>query len=285
MNRLIALLTDFGTTDTYVGVMKGVMLDINPALHLVDLTHAIQPQNIKQAAFALLNSYSFFPPQTVFLVVVDPGVGSARKPIAVRAGHWLFVAPDNGVLSYALRDIGHPEAAELENQLHRLKAVSNTFHGRDIFAPAAAHLTLDVSFDHLGTRVEPVMLPEPQLVIEGNFVRGEVLHIDHFGNVITSIGLLNWDSPEQLTLNPRFGTGSPFKCVPASVEVSVPVTNATVPPLAIRHTYAEVEKGEPLALVGSSGYLELSLNQGNFAEKYAVHIGDPVELRFADRIE
>src|SRR5215216_2259225 len=103
MNRLIALLTDFGTTDTYVGVMKGVMLDINPALQFVDLTHAIQPQNIKQAAFTLLNSYSFFPPGTIFLVVVDPGVGSERKPIAVRAGHWLFVAPDNGVLSYALR--------------------------------------------------------------------------------------------------------------------------------------------------------------------------------------
>ncbi len=285
MSRLIALLTDFGTTDTYVGVMKGVMLDINPALQLVDLTHAIQPQNIKQAAFTLLNSYSFFPPQTVFLVVVDPGVGSARKPIAVRAGHWLFVAPDNGVLSYALRDIGHPEAAELEHQFHRLKTVSNTFHGRDIFAPAAAHLTLDVSFDHLGQRVEPVMLPEPQLVIEGNYVRGEILHIDHFGTAVTSIGLFNWDSPDQLTLNPRFGTGRPLQCSPLSVEVSVSVPLKPLPRLSICHTYAEVEPGEPLALVGSSGHLELSVNQGNFAEKYAVRIGDPVELRLADRIE
>jgi S-adenosylmethionine hydrolase len=279
MNRLIALLTDFGTTDTYVGVMKGVMLDINPALQLVDLTHAIQPQNIKQAAFTLLNSYSFFPPGTVFLVVVDPGVGSERKPIAVRAGHWLFVAPDNGVLSYALRDIGHPEAAELENRIHRLKAVSNTFHGRDIFAPAAAHLTLDVSFDHLGQRVEPVMLPEPRLVIEGNHIRGEVLHIDHFGNVVTSIGLFNWDSPDQLILKPRFGTNPPLICPALSVEVSVSATNPPHTRLSICHTYAEVEKGEALALVGSSGYLELSVNQGDFAAQFGVHIGAPVELR------
>jgi S-adenosylmethionine hydrolase len=279
MSRLIALLTDFGTTDTYVGVMKGVMLDINPALQFVDLTHAIQPQNIKQAAFTLLNSYSFFPPGTVFLVVVDPGVGSERKPIAVRAGHWLFVAPDNGVLSYSLRDIGHPEAAELENQLHRLKTVSNTFHGRDIFAPAAAHLSLDVSFDHLGNRVEPVMLREPQLVIEGNYIRGEVLHIDHFGNIITSIGLFNWDLPDQLTLNPRFGTGRPLICPPLSVDVSVSDPLMLLPRLSIRHTYAEVEKGEALALVGSSGYLELSVNQGNFAAQFGVHIGNSVELR------
>jgi len=279
MSRVIELLTDFGTTDTYVGVMKGVMLDINPDLQLVDLTHAIQPQNIKQAAFTLLNSYSFFPPQTVFLVVGDPGVGSSRKPIAVRAGHWMFVAPDNGVLSYALRDIGHPEAAELEHQLHRLKTVSNTFHGRDIFAPAAAHLTLDVSFDHLGRRVEPVMLPEPQLVIEGNYVRGEVLHIDHFGTAVTSIGQFNWDSPGQLTLNPRFGTTRPLICPAMSLEASVSATNSPASRLSIRHTYAEVAQGEPLALVGSSGHLELSVNQGNFASKYGVNIGAPVELR------
>ena len=280
MSRLIALLTDFGTTDTYVGVMKGVMLDINPDLQLVDLTHAVQPQNVRQAAFTLLNSYSYFPPRTIFLVVVDPGVGSERRPIAVRAGHWLFVAPDNGVLSYALRDIGHAESAELENQLHRLKAVSNTFHGRDIFAPAAAHLSLDISFEQLGQRVDqPVMLPEPQLVIEGNYVRGEILHIDHFGNVVTSIGLFNWDSPEQLTLNPRFGTGRPLICSSLSVEVSVSAPNLPPPRLSIRHTYTEVEKGEALALIGSSGHLELSVNQGDFAAQFGVHIGDSVEIR------
>ncbi len=280
MGRLIALLTDFGTSDTYVAVMKGVMLDINPDLQFVDLTHAIQPQNIKQAAFTLLNSYAYFPPRTIFLVVVDPGVGSERKPIAVRAGHWLFVAPDNGVLSYALRDIGHPEAAELENQLHRLKAVSNTFHGRDIFAPSAAHLSRDISFAQLGQRVnQPVMLPEPQLMIEGTYVRGEVLHIDHFGNVVTSIGTFNWDSPDQLTLNPRFGTNRPVQCSALSVEVSVSDPLTPLPHLSIRHTYTEVEKREALALIGSSGYLELSVNQGNFAVQFGVHIGDSVEIR------
>ena len=280
MNRLIALLTDFGTTDSYVGVMKGVMLDINPLLQFVDLTHAIQPQNVRQAAFTLLNSYSFFPPRTLFLVVVDPGVGSQRRPIAVRAGHWLFVAPDNGVLSYALRVIGHAESAELENQLHRMKAVSNTFHGRDIFAPAAAHLSLDISFDQLGQRVDqPVMLPEPQLIIEGNSIRGEVLHIDHFGNVITSLGLFTWESSDQLTLNPRFGTGRPLQCCAMSVEVSVSDPLMPLSRLSIRHTYTEVDNGEPLALVGSGGYLELSVNQGNFAAQFGIHIGDSVEIR------
>ena len=276
MSRLIALLTDFGTTDTYVGVMKGVMLDINPDLQFVDLTHAIQPQNIQQAAFTLLNSYRYFPPRTIFLVVVDPGVGSERKPIAMRAGHWLFVAPDNGVLSYVLHDIGRFEAAELDNQTHRLKDVSNTFHGRDIFAPAAAHLTLDISFDQLGHDVaQPVLLPQPQLNVASGIITGEVLHIDHFGNVITSIGLLNWDSPEQLTLNPRFGSTEPL---------SFP-SNMAIPSIAgrsmsaIHRTYAEAEKGEPLALVGSSGYLEFSVNQGNFAAQFGVHIGDPVEVQ------
>jgi len=276
MSRLIALLTDFGTTDTYVGVMKGVMLDINPDLQFVDLTHAIQPQNIRQAAFTLLNSYRYFPPRTIFLVVVDPGVGSTRKPIVVRAGHWLFVAPDNGVLSYALREIGYPVVASLDNQTYRLKATSNTFHGRDIFAPAAAHLALDISFDQLGHDVsQPVMLPEPKLAVASGVISGEVLHIDHFGNVVTSVGLLNWDSPDQLTLNPRFGSREAFSFSASSALPSVSAQSLS----SIHRTYAEVPPREPLALVGSSGHLEFSINQGNFAAQFVVHIGDPVEIQ------
>ncbi|MEP7294036.1 MAG: SAM-dependent chlorinase/fluorinase, partial [Chloroflexota bacterium] len=191
MIKLIALLTDFGTTDTYVGVMKGVMLGIAPDIQLVDLTHAIQPQNIRQAAFLLLNSYRFFPPETVFLVVVDPGVGSSRRALAVRAGQYTFVAPDNGVLSYVLDELSECQTVELTNPDYQLSGASNTFHGRDIFAPAAAHLAAGVPLDTLGAPVDPpVILPDPSLVVAGKHVIGEVLHIDHFGSAVTSIGQL-----------------------------------------------------------------------------------------------
>ena len=182
MTRTVALLTDFGTTDTYVGVMKGVMLGICPDLQFVDLTHAIQPQNVKQAAFALLNSYRFFPPDPIFLVVVDPGVGSERRAIAARAGGYTFVAPDNGVLSYLLRELGHVASVELNNLQqslakvgYRRERISSTFHGRDIFAPAAALLATVVPLDQLGNRLEqPVELPAPLLITTDEHVRGEV---------------------------------------------------------------------------------------------------------------
>src|SRR5664279_4495717 len=159
MSRLIVLLTDFGTTDSYVGVMKGVMLGIAPDAQFVDLTHAIEPQNIRQAAFTLLNSYRFFPAGTIFLVVVDPGVGSERKPIAVCAGGsfaegYTFVAPDNGVLSYVLHELGDAQAVELDNPAYHLAGISYTFHGRDIFAPAVAHLAAGIALDQLGSPLD-----------------------------------------------------------------------------------------------------------------------------------
>lgn len=273
MSRTIALLTDFGTTDSYIGVMKGVMLNVCPDLQLVDLTHAVQPQNVKQAAFLLLNSYAYFPPGTIFLVVVDPGVGGDRKPIAVQAGGYTFVAPDNGVLSHVLREQGAFQAVELANSDYQLPA-SNTFHGRDIFAPAAAHLAAGVEPQQLGGVVyRPVMLPEPSLTVDGARIRGCVEHIDHFGTLVTSIGRLRWTAPGELALEPRFGGAS--VAVPASAVVRVGDLQFE----SIRRTYAEVAPGEALALVGSSGYLELSVNQGCFASEFGVKIGDPVELR------
>jgi S-adenosylmethionine hydrolase len=274
MTRTIALLTDFGTVDPYVGVMKGVMLGIAPDAALVDLTHAVQPQKIKQAAFLLLNSYRYFPSGTVFLVVVDPGVGSARKPIAVQAGDYSFVAPDNGVLSYVLRESGGFQAFVLESEAFRLSGTSNTFHGRDIFAPAAAHLAAGVALEKFGAQVEqPVMLPEPLLALEAGGITGEVLHIDHFGTAVTSIGLLQREE-NQLTLYPRFGAAEPL---PFAADGAIAIIGNQCL-TGIRRTYAEVGQGEQLALVGSSGYLELSINGGNFAERFGVKLGDTVEL-------
>lgn len=276
MQPTIALLTDFGTTDTYVGVMKAVIRGIAPDAALVDLTHAVQPQNIKQGAFLLLNSYRYFPVGTVFLVVVDPGVGSTRKPIAVRAGDYAFVAPDNGVLSYVLSEIEHYQAVQLENEQFRLAGTSNTFHGRDLFAPAAAHLAAGVPLEEFGKPVEkPVILRDAALKVAEGRLHGEVLHIDHFGSAVTSIGLLNWGKEKRLSLMPRFGN------VP---KMTFPVDDITVLCgdqliIGIQRTYAEVAQNKALALVGSNGYLELSINGGNFAERFGVKIGDPVELQ------
>jgi S-adenosyl-L-methionine hydrolase (adenosine-forming) len=276
MTQTIALLTDFGTTDPYVGVMKGVMLGIAPELQFVDLTHAVQPQNIKQAAFLLLNSYRFFPAGTIFLVVVDPGVGSTRKAMVVRAGEYTFVAPDNGVLSYVLHELGEFQAVELDHAEYQLAGMSNTFHGRDVFAPAVAHLAAGVALEELGSPLEnPVILPDPSLVVSGKHIIGEVLHIDHFGSAVTSIGLLRWTLPQRLALNARFGD---------KLSLLVPADHAAVTlgkqmRTSIYQTYAEVAQGNVLALVGSSGYLELAVNGGSFAAKFDVHTGDPVEVQ------
>jgi len=278
MSRLIALLTDFGTTDIYVGVMKGVMLGIFPELQFVDLTHAIQPQNVRQAAFLLLNSYRFFPAGTIFLVVIDPGVGSTRKPIAVRAGDYTFVAPDNGVLSYALNDFDIVKRVELNNPAYRLSGLSNTFHGRDVFAPTAAHLAAGVKLEQMGNiEFLPVRLPKPLLLIESKHITGEVLHIDHFGNVITSIGLLDWDwvLPEQLRLTPRFGSTPPLSFAADKAVITIGSQHIN----GIHRTYAEVGQGEVLALVGSSGYLEIAVNSASFRSLNVAQLGDTVEVQ------
>ena len=273
---MIALLTDFGLTDIYVGVMKGVMRTIHPQAEFVDITHDIQPQNVRQAGFALLNSYRYFPDETVFLVVVDPGVGSSRKPIAVQTGGCLFVAPDNGVLSFVLHEMRDAAIVELNNPTYQLATVSSTFHGRDIFAPAAAHLSKGVALRALGTPLlDAAMLPEPILEVNGERISGEVMHIDRFGNVTTSIGSLRWQSPERLMLNARFGDYGSI-AVP-SQEAMITIGGQAI--ASIRPTFAEVDRGEVLALVESSGYLEIAHNQGNCAERLHESIGDPVELQ------
>jgi S-adenosyl-L-methionine hydrolase (adenosine-forming) len=277
MESLIALMTDFGVADIYVGVMKGVMLGIHPQARFIDITHAIQPQNVRQAAFALANAYRYFPAGTIFLVVVDPGVGSARRPIIARVGDFTFVAPDNGVLSYALRDADDVQIYEATNEGLRLSQVSSTFHGRDVFAPAAAHLANGVAPDTFGPPVsDPVLLPAPEFNISGRHVVGEVVHIDHFGNVVTSIGYLRWVTPERLTLIPRIGDDSAtHRPIPAP---SASVTAGQAQIAGICHNYSDAPRGDLLAMVGSNGYLEIAVNQGNAAARLDVSIGDRVEV-------
>ncbi|MBI5670885.1 MAG: SAM-dependent chlorinase/fluorinase [Chloroflexi bacterium] len=275
----IALLTDFGTTDVYVGTMKAVMARLCPAVRFIDITHAIQPQNIQQGAFTLYTCYRYFAPGTVFLTVVDPGVGGVRRPLAAQAGDYSFVGPDNGVLSYALAEHDDVLAVELSNPDYRLEAVSTTFHGRDIFAPAAAHLAAGVPLAEFGPVIEDYYrLPAPQLVIQGSIIEGEVIHVDHFGNIVTSIGEIRRSVSGGLYLIAPFGRGQqrqPVITLPSAVTIQL----GTLKLARIHRTYSEVAPGAALALVGSSGFLEISINGGSAAQVFNIAIGDPVTLQ------
>jgi len=184
---IIALLTDFGLNDNFVGVMKGVIYHINPEVKIVDLSHQIESHNIHEAAFLLKSSYPYFPEGTVFLIVVDPGVGSERKSVIVETEKYLFVAPDNGVLSFLMeRDM--KRIIQITNEEYFLKPVSRTFHGRDIFAPVAAYLSKGEKVEKFGSqtrKIEKLTFPEPQ--VKNNRLVGEVIYVDRFGNPITNI--------------------------------------------------------------------------------------------------
>lgn len=271
-------MTDFGVADGYVGTMKGVMLDIAPGARLVDLSHDIAPQNVRQAAYVLYTAYPFFPPHTVHLVVVDPGVGSARRAIALRTPVGDFVGPDNGVFSYVMACENVEAIVELANPRYQLPDVSHTFHGRDIFAPAAAHLAAGVSIEELGPVVsDPITFPAPRLEIAPDRIVGEVLHADHFGNVITSIGRLNWHEGELALQSPFRQTQSAESvCFPAQ-EVTVSAAGREI--AGVYSTYAMVERGQVLALVGSEGHLEIAVREGSAAQALGLKPGDEVILR------
>ena len=276
---IVTLMTDFGTADGYVGTMKGVILGIVPQAQLVDISHLIEPQNVRQAAYVLFTAYPFFPPHTVHLVVVDPGVGSARRPIALRTPAGLFVGPDNGVFSYIVAREKEVEVVELANPRYRLPSVSNTFHGRDIFSPAAAHLAAGVPLSDLGPRVDdPVLFPPPRLEVAPPVITGEVLHTDRFGNVITSIGLLLWQGQgDDLVLEPAFSPSGTSVRLTAS-QVTVEAAGREI--VGIHRTYSAVERGAVLALVGSEGYLEIAVREGDGAARLGLRPGDPVVVRY-----
>ena len=274
----VALLTDFGLRDSYVGVMKAVIRGICPTADFIDITHAIQPQNVREGALTLMGSYGYFPRGTAFLVVVDPGVGSTRRPVAVEADGYFFVAPDNGVLSYALSDMQIDRIVELSNPEYRLPSVSQTFHGRDIFAPAAAHLAAGVNIEQLGAALTKInLLPTPGLSINDERIAGEVVHIDHFGNVITSIGAWTWPDEHTLRLEPRFGDARLVREIPAN-RLEVEINHQRV--RGVARTYSAAGRGDLLALIGSSGFLELAVNQGNGAAVLNAELGDWIEVRW-----
>ncbi len=261
MSRIITLTTDFGLSDGFVGMMKGVILGINPNATIVDLTHDIAPQNIEQGAFLFANAFRYFPANTIHVVIVDPGVGSARRPIAAQVGETRFVAPDNGVLTMAMESLKPlPCVVHLNRATYWLGRVSQTFHGRDIFAPVAAHLSLGVPLESLGDPVNDWVRLPPSVAVwrAGNEIVGRIVHIDRFGNAITNIG------EEMLTAIDR-----------ARVETSV--RGKTLQ--GLQSTYAMVERGEVLALISSSGHLEIAMREGNAAQAWGLCLGDEVLVR------
>lgn len=278
VKSIVTVTTDFGTVDGYVGAMKGVMLNITPHIQLVDISQRIPPQDVRQAAYVLYTAYPFFPSRTVHLVVVDPGVGSARRAIALRTPAGMFVGPDNGVFSYIMAEQSVEALVELAEPQYQLADVSHTFHGRDIFAPAAAHLAAGVDIDELGPPVtDPITLPLPQLTLADERVRGQVLHTDHFGNVVTSIGrLTRGPDAETLTLSPAFRSGDERIILKADSRVSI----GGVEVIGIKRAYADVGRGQLLALVGSGGFLEVAVREGSAAERLSLRPGDPIVVEW-----
>ena len=259
MPPIVTLTTDFGASDHYVGVMKGVILGICPAARIVDISHQVTPYAIGEGAYLIGQAYRYFPKKTVHVVVVDPGVGTNRRALVAQAGGQLFVAPDNGVLDLVCAREKHTVRA-ITNARYFLKPVSQTFHGRDVFSPVGAHLAAGVSAAQLGKRIEDYVrggFDKPQLAGVGRFT-GRALHVDGFGNVVTC-----FPTADFLALANR-----KFALTVGSRQVTVLARN-----------YAERPAGELFLIAGSGGYLEISVGQGSAAALTNCAAGAALELK------
>jgi hypothetical protein len=253
---VITLTTDFGLADAYVGIMKGVMLSICPEAMLIDISHEVRPHSVRHASYLLQRAAPYFPPGTVHLVVIDPGVGSERRPVAVQAERALYVAPDNGVLGSTLAQDGPRCVVHLTRSEYHLGAASSTFHGRDIFAPIAARLACGADPRDLGEEVPAsglVALPdlEPVRQQDGSWL-GEIIHVDRFGNLITN-------------------------CPGRGPDPHVLVSVGGIQIAGLRRTYSDVAPGKLVAYTGSSGYVEIAVREGSAASALAVDVGSSVQ--------
>ena len=259
----ITLLTDFGVEDEYVGIMKGVILSVNPAAVIVDISHHIDPQDVIQAAYTIKYAYKYFSKGSIHIIVVDPGVGSDRAILAVKMMGYVFLAPDNGVLSFVMDEAEVDSIVRIDNTSYFLDPVSRTFHGRDIFAPVGAHISMGVEIKELGApidRKELVRLDvqKPRISGEGELV-GTIVSIDRFGNLITNIEFESID---------KF-------CKP-NRELQIIIGKSRITGLS--KSYESVNSQSPLAIIGSRGYLEIAVNQGSASRSFVADKGDAVRL-------
>ena len=255
---ILTLTTDFGLSDHYVGVMKGVVLGICPRAQIVDICHEVRPFEISEGAYLIAQAYRYFPKKTVHVVVADPGVGTARRPILMEAAGQFFIAPDNGVLSMIYSREKH-KIRLISNDQYFLKPVSRTFHGRDIFSPVGAHIAAGVPAAKMGKLIADYLRPafqKPERTGKRTWV-GRILKIDRFGNIVTNFHVSDFPDLERrdfaMNIGPR--------------QIAVLVRN-----------YAESGPGEVFLIEGSSGYIEVSVNQGSAAKVLGCETGAPAEL-------
>jgi hypothetical protein len=260
ITRVIALLSDLGVRDFFVGAMKGEILKRNPHATIVDITHELPKFDRWTAAFTLLQAAKSFPPGTIFVVVVDPGVGSCRKCLLVetRNGHY-YIAPDNGVLSLVIKEFGKKSVREIRNRALMAPVISHTFHGRDIMAPVAAHLSLGLRPEEVGPEIDEIeLLPVKRARKEKNRIVGRVVHIDDFGNVVTNI-------PSEMV---EFNPGEHIKIQVGGKEIKA----------LFGLTFCDVPLGDYVCFIGSAGLVELSKNQMSAASDLNVKVGDEFVL-------
>jgi S-adenosyl-L-methionine hydrolase (adenosine-forming) len=259
LTKVITLTSDFGLKDPYAAEMNAAILSICPTAQVVDITHLVDKFNIRAGAFMLATAAPYFPKGTIHVAVVDPGVGSQRRPIIVQTERSCFVGPDNGVLMLAAQAEGIEQMRHIESRRLMLTHVSNTFHGRDIFAPIAAHLANGVALEEFGPQITDAVNPDFAKVTKNkDSLSGEVLHVDDFGNIITNIHTRDVAAFKESWIQVQFPTHT--------VEMKV------------SRAYADVKPHEPVALIGSHSYLEIALNQDNAAEKFSIRTGDKIVL-------
>jgi S-adenosylmethionine hydrolase len=261
-NPIITLTTDFGYIDPFIGIMKGVMLNINPSVTIVDITHGIDPQNILEAAITIEMSFNSFPNNTIHVVVVDPGVGSMRRPILVSTDNHYFIGPDNGIFSRIFPLAERLSVIHIKAGHYFLMQQSYTFHGRDIFAPVAAWLSRGINILNFGDPVTDyvkIQMPVPSMPSK-NVIEGQVIYIDHFGNVITNI--------HSRTIDKLAGTKE-------GGTIKVLVKNEEAP---LKNFYSHAEDNSLYSLINSFGYVELFVNKGNASSDFGIRVNEKVSV-------
>ncbi|MEW6543657.1 MAG: SAM-dependent chlorinase/fluorinase [Nitrospirota bacterium] len=261
---LITLLTDFGTRDYFVASMKGVILNVNPQARIVDLSHEVAPQSVEEAAYLLKSCYKYFPDGTVHVAVVDPGVGSKRRPLLVSTSRYHFVAPDNGLLTYILDEDLGVEIRTIENKQYRLDSEGATFDGRDLFAPAAAWLTRGQPPGSYGRLIrDPVKLPIKEPVVQDKVLRGEVVYVDRYGNLISNITPLHLKE---------------IQGVARKSESDLTIRLGGVSIQGLVTCYADGDRHKPHALINSNGQVEIFLKEGSAADAFKCGRGEKIDV-------